>query len=83
MVPLSDAFGIGAQEDFDDVVEADGEAAFFLDAVDAGEQFLGWEGGVVGVAGFEAVVAGGAGGGAEGLTEVGEQGLAAAGADSA
>ena len=80
VAPLADAFGIRAMEDFDDVVQADGEAAFFLDAVDAGEEFLGGEGGVEGVSGFEAVIAGGAGEGPELFAEVGKEGLSAAGA---
>jgi hypothetical protein len=42
------------------VIEADGEAAVLRDPVDAGEEFLGDDGAVVGIAGFEAVVAGAA-----------------------
>jgi hypothetical protein len=60
VAPAADFVGVGAGEDFDDVVEADAEAAVLADAVDAGEEFLGGEGAVVGLAGFEAVVAGGA-----------------------
>ena len=45
---------------FDDVLDADAEAAFFADAIDAGEEFLGGDGAVPGFARGEAIVAGGA-----------------------
>ena len=58
--PFPDAFGFRAAKDFDDVLDADAETAFFADAVYAGEKFLGGDGAVECLAGGEAVVAGGA-----------------------
>ncbi len=40
MAPFADRVGVGADEDLDDVIEPEGEAALLADAIDAGEQFL-------------------------------------------
>jgi hypothetical protein len=61
------------------VVEADAEVGGLAATVDAGEEFLGVEGAVVGVARFLAVIAGGAIFEREGFAEVGEEFAAAAG----
>src|SRR5690348_3175961 len=60
MIPFSDALGFRAAKNFDNVLDADAKAAFFADAVYAGEKFLGGDGAIKGLARGEAVVAGGA-----------------------
>ena len=78
MAPPGDLFGVGADEDFDDVIQAHAEAAVLTDAENAGEEFLRDERAVVGLAGLGAVVAGGAVINREFLPEVGEEFDAAA-----
>ena len=60
VAPLADFLRVRAGEHFDDVVQADAEAAFLADAIDAGEKFLRGERAVEGGARREAVVAGAA-----------------------
>src|SRR5262249_25567526 len=60
MLPFADAFGLGAAEDFHNMLDAHAEAAFLANAVDAGEKFLGGDGAVESLARGEAIVAGGA-----------------------
>ena len=57
MPALPDRFGVGAGQHFDDVVEAEREAAFLLHAQNAGEKFLRRHRAVEGLARVEAVVA--------------------------
>ena len=40
VAPAADLVGVGAGENFDDVIQSDGEAAVLLDAVDAGKKLL-------------------------------------------
>jgi len=78
VAPFADGLGIGAHEDLDNVIEAEGEAALLADAVNAGKEFLGVECAVEGLARGEAIVAGLAVLSLEGLAEVIEKPAAAA-----
>ena len=40
VIPFADFFRVRAGQDFDHVVQADAEALFLADAIDAGEKFL-------------------------------------------
>src|SRR5207249_3519391 len=57
MVPFADIFGIGAGEDFGDLIDSEIEAALPANAINAGEKFLRCECAVVGVARREAIIA--------------------------
>ena len=58
VAPAADFFGVGASEDFDEVVHAHAEAAALANPINTREKLLGLGGGVVALAGLEAVVAG-------------------------
>ena len=78
MPALADRFRVGAGQHFDDVVEAESEAAFLLHAQDAGEKFLRRDRAVESLARVETVVAAVAGFVRPFLREIAQEGGAAA-----